>query len=194
MLGTLAERTMCRITSYINNLHPQKHQDLYKIIEQIIDKVLPLWNMTLSPVFDNDFRYPKRIQFNGPVYDPDPDYVEVDGRPEQGPNETEDDYYDRLSDWDNDFKLSHIVQPEPDKFVPPKKDILQVLNTNDTSASPRYGVDLGVNLRRDFDDTGLQVIVKLATIRLTPEKPFYEGGAWHVEGQLVSHYLIASRR
>ncbi|NEE29990.1 DUF4246 domain-containing protein, partial [Streptomyces sp. SID7982] len=30
----------------------------------------------------------------------------------------------------------------------------------------------------------LQVIVKLATIHLTPDKPEYAGGSWHVEGML----------
>jgi len=30
----------------------------------------------------------------------------------------------------------------------------------------------------------LQVIVKLANIHLTPEKPTYDGGSWHIEGQL----------
>ncbi|KAK0518229.1 hypothetical protein OC835_007913, partial [Tilletia horrida] len=30
----------------------------------------------------------------------------------------------------------------------------------------------------------LQVIVKMATIHLTPEKPEYEGGSWHVEGTM----------
>ncbi|KGQ09595.1 hypothetical protein BBAD15_g5071 [Beauveria bassiana D1-5] len=30
----------------------------------------------------------------------------------------------------------------------------------------------------------LQVIVKLASIHLTPSKPQYDGGSWHVEGQL----------
>ncbi len=30
----------------------------------------------------------------------------------------------------------------------------------------------------------LQVVVKLATIRLTPDRPEYAGGSWHVEGML----------
>ena len=34
-----------------------------------------------------------------------------------------------------------------------------------------------------------QAIAKLANIHLTPEKPRYEGGSWHVEGQLVSYRL-----
>ncbi|KAF8646019.1 hypothetical protein AX16_007444 [Volvariella volvacea WC 439] len=42
------------------------------------------------------------------------------------------------------------------------------------------------DLVKQFKDKGLQVIVKLANIHLTPGKPEYEGGTWHVEGQLVS--------
>ena len=42
-----------------------------------------------------------------------------------------------------------------------------------------------VNLEREFRDKGLQVIVKLASVELTPEKPEYSGGNWHLE---VSRY------
>ena len=38
-----------------------------------------------------------------------------------------------------------------------------------------------VNLERDFRDKGLQVIVRLASVELTPEKPEYSGGNWHLE-------------
>jgi hypothetical protein len=34
--------------------------------------------------------------------------------------------------------------------------------------------------------------VKLANIELTPEKPEYEGGAWHVEGQLNEHIVATA--
>jgi hypothetical protein len=34
----------------------------------------------------------------------------------------------------------------------------------------------------DLRDMKLQVIVKLANIVLTPDKPTYAGGEWHVEG------------
>jgi len=43
-----------------------------------------------------------------------------------------------------------------------------------------------LSLFEQFKGEGLQVIVKLANIHLTPEKPTYNGGSWHVEGQLVS--------
>ena len=32
-----------------------------------------------------------------------------------------------------------------------------------------------------FRANGMQVIVKLANIHLTPEKPSYDGGSWHIE-------------
>lgn len=62
------------------------------------------------------------------------------------------------------FTAADVVQPEPQKYIrwePP-----------------------AVNLRLDYWGS-LQVIVKLANIELTPEKPEYQGGSWHVEGQLV---------
>lgn len=37
-----------RITSYINNLHPTLHPDLYSVIESFIAKAIPLWDLTLS--------------------------------------------------------------------------------------------------------------------------------------------------
>lgn len=46
---------------------------------------------------------------------------------------------------------------------------------------------LPVDLRKDFRESGLQVIFKLANIHLTPEKPEYEGGSWHIEGALNEH-------
>ena len=41
---------------------------------------------------------------------------------------------------------------------------------------------MGLDLRKEYGK--LQIIVKLANIHLTPEKPRYEGGSWHVEGQM----------
>ena len=60
-----------------------------------------------------------------------------------------------------------LIQPEP------------------TPENVRGSIRPTENLRKQFGGTGLQVIVKLANIHLTPEKPTYEGGTWHVEGQLV---------
>jgi len=50
-----------------------------------------------------------------------------------------------------------------------------------------------MSLRDDYADKGLQVIVKLANIQLTPEKPNYDGGTWHVEGQIVGILIHLGR-
>lgn len=48
---------------------------------------------------------------------------------------------------------------------------------------PKYSLANG-GLRKKFRDEGLQVIIKMASIELTPEKPEFPAGGWHVEGQL----------
>lgn len=44
-----------------------------------------------------------------------------------------------------------------------------------------------LNLREHFKKSGIQVIVKLANIQLTPSNPEYSGGSWHIEGKLNEH-------
>ena len=41
-----------RFTSYINNLHPVKHREVYKTIERLIEKSLPAWNTCLTQYRD----------------------------------------------------------------------------------------------------------------------------------------------
>ncbi|KAE8406247.1 hypothetical protein BDV37DRAFT_281157 [Aspergillus pseudonomiae] len=43
-----------------------------------------------------------------------------------------------------------------------------------------------------FQETGLQIIVKLVNIELTPEKPEYHGGSWHVQGRLNEHICASA--
>lgn len=52
----------CTISSYINNLHPHRHSDLYDVVAKIIDRTIPLWDMTLTSVKHN-FINPLRIPY-----------------------------------------------------------------------------------------------------------------------------------
>jgi hypothetical protein len=45
----------------------------------------------------------------------------------------------------------------------------------------------GTRLIDQYRESGLQVIVKMASIELTPEKPDFPVGTWHVEGQMNEH-------
>lgn len=38
-----------------------------------------------------------------------------------------------------------------------------------------------------YKESGLQIIVKMASIELTPSKPVFPTGSWHLEGQLNEH-------
>ncbi|KAK8017786.1 hypothetical protein PG993_014112 [Apiospora rasikravindrae] len=114
------------------------------------------------------------------------DYEIPDGLVYDGPDnmigvsESDDEYDERLemledSDEYRDWKEEHqvLIQREPHDYVPFK------------SAIPEGHAH--IDLRTRFADTGLQVIFKLANIHLTPEKPRYPGGTWHVEGALNEH-------
>ncbi|KAF7181503.1 hypothetical protein CNMCM7691_000721 [Aspergillus felis] len=161
----LADDGQCRIVSYINNLHPKKHQRLYQVIEKILTQTIPLWNTTLTLVRDNY----KRIPYDEVEYDEHP---EPEPQPANDEDEYSNEYYKRYDEWQ---KRQPIRRPEPGEFAP------RVIEAEGQ-----------VNLREHFAQNPLQVIVKLANIELTPEKPEYNGGSWHVEGQLNEHICASA--
>ncbi len=162
-----------RIVSYINNLSPQDHAGLYNIIENIIEKVIPLWNATLNPLRNSDF--PRRIEYDAMDYGDLDDYTTKNGL-KRLYHENKYDFWDRQENWKTPRKIDFIVRPNPPPFVRPKKRVTE----------GRKGLVRGnVDLKAEYRATGLQIIVKLSNIHLTPEKPEYGGGTWRVEGQLV---------
>jgi hypothetical protein len=145
---------------------------LYGVIEKIIAKVIPMWNMTLTPL-QKDVNIPPRIVYEAVVYDPDPEDWPEEERLQQNDDEDEDDYLERLQEWEDNIR--EVVKPEPGEFKP--------------RIAPRSAFDL----RKEFGQRGLQIIVKLANIHLTPDKPSYDGGTWHVEGQLVRFSRVVAQ-
>ncbi|KAF9523655.1 hypothetical protein CPB83DRAFT_862555 [Crepidotus variabilis] len=159
-----------RIVSYINNLHP-KETRLYDSIAKLVDASIPLWNVTLTP-FSRDFDFDeRRIRYRRVVYDPDPASVPESEGPQKEDGESDEHYYSRREEWIE--VTQKLVYPEPKKFKP-------ITSPSD------------YDLKKAFGTRGLQVIVKLANIELTPAKPKYEGGSWHVEGHLNEHIVATS--
>lgn len=144
------------IVSYINNLHPQRHANLYSIIENIIGKVIPLWNQTLSPL--RDFVYRRRIALS--------------------PNEYLGKHSHRMKEAGDRF---YFAEDFIDLTKPGLIHILDagVFTKPETLKDP-------VNLKVDYGHRGIQVIVKLTNIHLTPENPKFSGENWNLQGQLVS--------
>ena len=168
-----------KITSYINNLQPRKHKDLYHVLERVIANVLPMWNDTLVWAEKEDRKVP-RIQLDKKELP----WKNPQGERTPGENEDEDDKYELDQEWVE--KNRTLVPPEPELYEPGSW-IHTVEDTSGWNMEPAPKTDL----RKDFSEHGLQVIVKLANIHLSPEKPDYEGGTWHIEGQL-NEYICAS--
>jgi len=152
-------------------LHPKKERGLYELIERLIDAAIPLWNVTLAPLADESFNHQLRINYTAVEYDPDPSTWPESEKPQQGSDEDEDDYLEREEEW---IKANRVlVYPEPEGEFQPRQ--------------PPPSLDL----KTKYCQRGLQVIIKLANIQLTPEKPDYDGGTWHVEGQMVCFPILA---
>ncbi|KAI5251156.1 hypothetical protein E4T42_04501 [Aureobasidium subglaciale] len=65
-------------------------------------------------------------------------------------------------------------------------------DARDFATSTKNNAVCPLNLRNHFANSGLQVIVKLATIHLNPSSPSYAGGSWHIEGKLNEHIAATS--
>lgn len=147
--------------SYVNNVHPEKHRELASVLPDVFARFLPLWENVLT-----DLRHPRPLRIEANPYGwYDSQQPEQPVRADYSDGETYDDallaYEDAMDDW---WENRRPAIPDAPAFTPP--------GLPDPSA------------RVDLRGRRLQVIVKLATIHLAPEKPEYAGGSWHVEGML----------
>lgn len=125
--------------------------------------------MSLAPLYDSEPFRAGRIDWYQVEFSPDPENGPETEGPQPQPDEDDDSYWNRRWAWIEATRV--LVRPEPpNTFVPLK-------GPGEFSLKSTYG------------KRGLQVIVKLANIELTPEKPEYKGGSWHVEGQMVSSII-----
>ncbi|KAK4188160.1 hypothetical protein QBC35DRAFT_473900 [Podospora australis] len=168
-----------KFASYINNLHPTKYRDIYSTIEKLVEKSLPLWDLCLSRYGDyknvGAGRREPRIMPDEPD-DENPENWKpregTSGKKKSRSQDEEAEEEDEDEDYDEDEDRGEPVHPDPPSFESSKVD---------------YTVDPTKTLREMFKDTGLQIIVKMATIQLTPEKPEFSPGGWHVEGMMNEH-------
>lgn len=185
------EDSKATIDSYINNVHPTDHADLYPVIERFIEKSLPAWDLV--------YRWPKefeiqRIKCMG-VYPKckleQGGWETCDCRPTERPVEEDEDPREEEYEEDEDWYEGSERQ---------KRDMTWYL-TNHSIDMPHPDVQAGfypitasdVKNAGFFEDASrIQVIVKLANIHLTPESPEYIGGSWHIEGQLNEHIIATA--
>ncbi|RSO09213.1 DUF4246 domain-containing protein [Streptomyces sp. WAC 05379] len=146
--------------SYVNNVHPDEHRDLACVLPDLFARLRPLLENVLT-----DLRHPRPLRIEADPYgwyDSEPEH------PDKASYGDEQAYAEAVRAWaeaqDDWWENRSPVVPDAPAFTPPELP--------------------DVSARVDLRGRSLQVIVKLATIQLTPEKPEYQGGTWHVEGML----------
>lgn len=181
-----------RIESYINNIHPVHHADLYPIIEELIEKSLPAWDLvcrsTSKEIKFQRFEMIEAVErkcltpeicaeHHGYCYSSN---VPREILERQGMIDMEDNAIRRDSRFD-EIAESWYKETHPVKLP-------------GLVANPSYPLDASSVKSQGFFNSAsrIQVIVKLANIHLTPEKPTYDGGSWHVEGQLNEHICASA--
>ncbi|MFG2710924.1 DUF4246 domain-containing protein [Streptomyces goshikiensis] len=146
--------------SYVNNVHPDTHRELASVLPDLFACLRPLLENVLT-----DLRHPRPLRIEANPYgwyDSEPEY------PNQSSYSDDEAYEEARRAWeqaqDDWWENRRPVVPDAPDFTPP--------------ASPDASARVDLRGRR------LQVIVKLATLHLTPDKPEYPGGSWHVEGMM----------
>ena len=189
-----AEEGHIKIISYTNNLHPAHHGRFYAVIESFISKSMPLWGRVLSSIGPPSTRFRRwqtRVNMQSTEYEfpqgmdrtppssTDSGQVregEVEGDLEEAEGESDNETgsdSENEEDWQRATRV--LVKPEAERYA------------SYASSITRTNRAIAFNLRKDFAKDGIQVLVELANIELTPTTPDYDGGSWHIEGQLNEH-------
>jgi hypothetical protein len=130
-----------RNINYIDNLHPKDYAGLYTILKKVIGKAIPLWIATLSPL--HGMKWPLRVPFDVVDSGDFEGYAEREG-PQHLEDENKWDHGECVWAWSEGEKEKFVIQPNPEPF----------------SREDREDIEDRVDLRRDFSESGSQVIVK----------------------------------
>ena len=176
----LGDDGLWHIATYINNLHPVKCKDIYKVVEDAFNCLIPQFNMSMTPLKDM-LHSRARIEYHKAEYYPVSKEV-ADSEPKIQPQEAQSEFDERYEKWSMENYIA--VQPDACQFIPwAVPQCLMTKLPEDLPSAVR--IEQPVNLNKDYKDRGLQVITRLIGLDLTPEDPFYQTD-WHVEGQMVS--------
>ncbi|MFF0723228.1 DUF4246 domain-containing protein [Streptomyces sp. NPDC004134] len=153
--------------SYVNNVHPEAHRELADVLPDLFARMRPLLENVLT-----DLRHPRPPRIVADPYgwyDSEPEYPdEADHGDKAAHEEAVRAWEEAQDDW---WANRSPVVPDAPAFTAPEPP--------------------GDSARVDLRGRRLQVIVKLATIHLTPDRPEYAGGSWHVEG-MVNERIVST--
>lgn len=159
----VAEDGTVTIESYINNLHPVKHAQLYPVIANIFSKFIPLLEQVVT---DMCIPYKRRVNVCCYTW-----YGHSVERPERPYGRRRDsyeweEYHYALIDWRDS---EYFDTPQPGKFEPPNRPVAPY----------------------SLKNKRLQAVVKMTNIQLAPKKPEYKGDIFQVDG-LTNERIVAT--
>ncbi|KAH7128294.1 hypothetical protein B0J11DRAFT_266921 [Dendryphion nanum] len=186
-----------KFTSYINNLHPIKYSGIYQALEKLVETSLPLWDQCLTIMTSSDSKeYAGRQSHR--IFEPEipcdsnddnwtPSYAECAKSDNIDMEEFRDEYgYETDEEKENEDAVTDL---ESFKWQKLRKPVIPEPEPYDLE---EYAPQEGKCLIDRFKESGLQIIVKIASIELTPEKPEFAAGGWHVEGMMNEHICATS--
>ncbi|KAF7853259.1 hypothetical protein EAF04_010761 [Stromatinia cepivora] len=192
-----------KFTSYINNIHPTKYPEIYRTIEKLIETALPLWDQCLTVAVNYEekdgagrveprFPYPENPDDeNGKNWIPSGPRAaaHVEENPAMavdGQNENDHDHDNGDDEVNINIENTDSGEEKEDaeeKWRLLRKPVIPEPSFKDVN----YSREPEKCLSKKFEKSGLQVIIKMASIELTPEKPEFPMGGWHIEGQMNEH-------
>jgi hypothetical protein len=168
------ERGIAYVRSYINNVHPYFHKALYSCVESVLTAVLPTWSKTLHILTSSQER-PRRFEYARP----NSSNVKGSRRPDPQEHELSDEFRaqkDRA--WLSEYYTAWNM-PQCKPYGGRAKG---------WGLDPSCREDNVIeDLRHQYADRGLQVLVRLFSILLTPEQPCLDDEQWHQEGWQNDH-------
>lgn len=228
-----------RITSYVNNLHPGRHQKLYRCLERLIASSVPSWNEILFYGNTRGCRPPRILTYGCEIHDYKGEHKLFDALHRHPRRQLQ---LDTSKEWETlrNTAREYIEGPEPPKWkqaepLPDKPaNLLEMLTPEQWDVPnhvywiatfkrtrrawfnhPEPGVSFSykqwkrgeftghaihaqgiskhpdplhhdrkpIQLEKQFQDEGLQVVVEITRIEIHPENPIYNGEKhFHTEG------------
>ncbi|KAG0068868.1 hypothetical protein BGZ89_003959 [Linnemannia elongata] len=186
--------------SYINNLHPVEHEEMYPVLEEILEKFLPMFEEVLAEI---EKIPPKILKPNRNYYGPVPEFGEEFEEEFEEEDEEEDEDEDEGEGGDDDGQGDKAPKASKTPKEPKKPKEVKVYEWYSEKEYYKNRLPLPIVIsefepRPDLTPYNLkvpskplQVIVKLANIEITPLRPTYPGGSWHVEG-MANESIVAT--
>ncbi|KAF3401652.1 hypothetical protein F1880_009974 [Penicillium rolfsii] len=194
----LSEKSLdVQITSYVNNLNPKSHRNLYCHLEHLITSSIPSWNEILFQGNERGLRPSRILTYGCYIHNYLEDrQISCDINPMlhwSAPCETHEEWQERCED-----ARKYISGPEPPKWRQAGRwrhlpaNLLDAIKP-DQWEIPKFRVGkfpdplhherAPVQLQEQFRKDGLQVVIEISRVELTPDKPNYAGDAhFHTEG------------